>query len=128
MAKIYISYPEHLKGLYDVISNTLRKNSGHRPAIYQEQSDFTLELGQDWAGGDKHPSLFVFDNNQQISDIGKSIADMFNQEKIYANYPKKKNEPRNVPTLLFYAGREKSEFNEILWGGARRWQHTLHRH
>jgi hypothetical protein len=116
MAKIYISASDNLKGLQDVISNALRKNSGHRPAIYQDHSDFTLELSQDWAGGDKNPSLYTFDNNQQMIDIGKSISDTFNQDKIYASYPKKKNEARQHPTILFYAGRINSDFDESIWG------------
>lgn len=116
MAKIFISYPEHLKNFANIISDTLRKNSGHRPALYQEQSDFTLELSQDWAAGNANPSLLIFSEDTHIQNIGKSIADCFKEEGIESNYPKRKNEIKNFPTLTFLAGRTNSEFDEIKWG------------
>lgn len=117
MAKIYFSCPPELDGLSKVIQDTLRKNSGHRPALYQEQSDFTLELGQDWAGGDKHPTLFIFDNNdQQMKDIGKTIASIFREEQIFANFPIFNRSNKQYQTLGFCAGRKNQPFDEKAWG------------
>jgi hypothetical protein len=116
MAKIFISYPEELKPLADVISDTLRKNSGHRPALFQEQADFTLQLSQDWAGGDKHPTLFVFSNDERLKDIGKSIASTFREENIFANFPIFLREHKDYPTLGFNAGRRNQPFDENIWG------------
>jgi hypothetical protein len=116
MAKIFISYPEELKPLADVISNSLRKNSGHRPALYQEQSDFTLELAQDWAGGNNNPTFFIFEDNHILQSIGKNTVELFQAEGISAEYPKKKNETKNFPTLQLKAGRVNHEIDTIKWG------------
>jgi hypothetical protein len=116
MAKIFISYTEDLKPLADFVSNFLRKNSGHRPALYQEQSDFTLELDQDWAGGNENPSLFIFENNQQLQDIGKTITNLFREQNILAEYPKRKNDKKEFPTLLLRAGRVNHSININQWG------------
>lgn len=116
MAKIFFSYPDELKGLAQVIQDILRKNSGHRPALFQEQSDFTLELGQDWAGGDKHPTLFVFDQDEHLKNIGKTIASIFREENIFANYPIFARSQKQYPTLGFCAGRKNQPFDEKAWG------------
>ena len=116
MAKIFISHPENLKSFADTISNALRKNSGHRPALYQEQSDFTLELSQDWAAGNPNPSILIFSEDTHLQNIGKSIADSFREEGIESTYPKRKNEDKNFPTLSFLAGRVNSDFDEVKWG------------
>lgn len=116
MAKIFISYPEELKPLADFVSNFLRKNSGHRPALYQEQSDFTLELAQDWAGGNENPAFFIFDNNQQLQDIGKTITGLFREQGILSEYPKKKNEKKEFSTLQLKAGRVNHPIDVNKWG------------
>ena len=115
MSKIFISYPENLKSFADSVSNNIRKNSGHRPALYQEQADFTLEITQDWAGGNENPSLFIFDNNDQLLQIGKNIAEIFREDNIKAEYPKRKNDKKEFSTLQFKAGRVNHSFDENKW-------------
>jgi hypothetical protein len=116
MAKIFISYPEELTPLAESISNFLRKNSGHRPALYQEQSDFTLELTQDWAGGNNNPTLFIFEDNNILKSIGKNIVDLFKSEGIAAEYPKKKNETKEFLILQIKAGRVNHPIDSNKWG------------
>lgn len=116
MAKIFISYPDNLKELATSIENTLKKNSGHRIALYKDQADFILELGQDWGGGDKNPSLFIFDSDKEINDIGKNITESFTSENIYANYPKNKKDVKEHKTILFQAGRVNTPIDNERWG------------
>jgi hypothetical protein len=116
MAKIFISHPEELTPLAEFISNFLRKNSGHRSALYQEQSDFTLELTQDWAGGNNNPTFFIFEDNDMLQSIGKNTVEIFKAEGIPAEYPKKKNEAKNFPTLQIKAGRINHSIDSDKWG------------
>jgi len=115
MAKIFISATEELVPLKEGIENILRKNSGHRPALYQEQADFTIELFQDWAGGNSNPCFFIFNNDEHLQSIGKNIVELFKSENVLAEYPKKKNENKDFSTLALRAGRVNDSINYDQW-------------
>lgn len=100
MAKIFISSTEELKPLKDIIENTLKKNSGHRPALYQNTADFTIDLTQDWAGGSKGLDPLIHSNDYHISNMAKTITEIFKENAIQSQYPKRaKEEKKDFLTL-----------------------------
>lgn len=105
MAKIFIDHPEELKDFALGITSFLRKNSGHRMAIYEDQSDLNIKLIQDWANGSKGLDILVYDDNQDIINMGKTITELFKSEGILSQYPKKAQGEANKPTLVVRVAR-----------------------
>jgi len=105
MAKIFINHSEELKDFALGINNFLRKNSGHRMAIYEDQADLQIILTQDWAGGSKGLDILVYDDNQDIMNLGKTIVELFKSEGILSQYPKKGQGEANKPTLVVRVAR-----------------------
>ncbi len=59
MAKIYITSIDELKPLTTVIEDFLKRNSGHRKALFQNQADLTLDLGKERQLGSKNPVIYI---------------------------------------------------------------------
>jgi hypothetical protein len=115
MAKIFINHPEELKDFALGINNFLRKNSGHRMAIYEDQADLQIILTQDWAGGSKGLDILVYDDNQDIMNLGKTIVELFKNEEILSQYPKKAKGEANKPTLVVRVGRVRESIDTAKW-------------
>jgi hypothetical protein len=115
MAKIFINHPEELKDFALGINNFLRKNSGHRMAIYEDQADLQIILTQDWAGGSKGLDILVYDDNEDIINLGKTIVDIFKNEGILSQYPKKAQGEANKPTLVVRVGRLNETIDTAKW-------------
>lgn len=105
MAKIFIIGPDSLKPLIETISNILRNNSGHRVSLFQEQSDLTLELFYDEFGGPKNPVVIIFDKDELTKSIGTFITEMFNDDKIFCDYPIMSHDYKEFKTIGFNVGR-----------------------
>jgi hypothetical protein len=115
MAKIFINHSEELKDFALGINNFLRKNSGHRMAIYEDQADLQIILTQDWAGGSKGLDILVYDDNQDIMNLGKTIVELFKNKEILSQYPKKAQGEANKPTLVVRVGRVRQDINTAKW-------------
>ena len=115
MAKIYL-VSDNLDLCLNTIENFIKKNSGHRKALFQNQADITIELTWDSSLGDKNPSMNIFDDNELVSNIGKSIADSFRLELINSGYPKKTGGSREFPTLVLKVGRMNIPIDEVRYG------------
>jgi ribosomal protein S10 len=115
MAKIYISFDSEFADVADRIEKYLRKNSGHRRALYEEQSDFTIHLSSNWAAGDEKLTPLLSDNNKQLNDIGKEICKNFEESNIPVNYPKNKGTKKEYPTLQLNLGRQNTAFDREQW-------------
>lgn len=111
MAKIFIAGPEKLKPLLDSISDILRKNSGHRISLFQEQADLTLELYFDELGGPKDPVVVLFNKDEVAKSIGTYITELFREDNIFCNYPIMSQDSRNFKTLGFNVGRVRTELD-----------------
>lgn len=105
MAKIYFTHTDDLKDLVLNLTNYLRKNSGHRMAIYEEQADFILNFTKDWAGGSKGLDFIVYNDDDNMINLGKSIVEVFKREGLLSQYPKKANGEAKMPTLTIRVGR-----------------------
>jgi hypothetical protein len=115
MAKIFISYPKELSNFTKTILDFLRKNSGHRLALYQQQSDFTIEFIRDWAGGEDSLDMFVFNDEKIVNELGKHIINNFKLNQIKSNYPKKKKDLKEFNTLQIRVGRENQNIDFEFW-------------
>jgi hypothetical protein len=115
MAKIFINHPEELKDFALGINNFLRKNSGHRMAIYEDQADLQIILTQDWANGSKGLDILVYDDNEDIINLGKTIVELFKSEGILSQYPKKGQGEANKPTLVVRVGRLNETIDTAKW-------------
>ena len=115
MAKIFINHPEELKDFALGINNFLRKNSGHRMAIYEDQADLQIILTQDWANGSKGLDILVYDDNEDIINLGKTIVELFKSEGILSQYPKKAQGEANKPTLVVRVGRLNETIDTAKW-------------
>jgi hypothetical protein len=113
--KIFIESKEELKPLAEKIDFFLRKNSGHRKALYKDNADFNIEIDQDWAGGKKGLAIFISTNDTHIIELGKTITKLFLENNIDAEYPKKSSKKIEANTLLIIAGRVNSEIDTDLW-------------
>ena len=115
MAKIFINHSEELKDFALGINNFLRKNSGHRMAIYEDQADLQIILTQDWAGGSKGLDILVYDDNQDIMNLGNTIVELFKSEGILSQYPKKGQGEANKPTLVVRVARVSETVDTPKW-------------
>lgn len=111
MAKIYFTSTDDLKDLVLSLNNYIKKNSGHRMAIYEEQADFVLDLTRDWAGGSKGLDLLVYSDDNNMINLGKSITETFKREGILSQYPKKGRKEVKRPTLTIRVGRVNQDFD-----------------
>jgi len=116
MAKIFITVDNGLEGIKSSIENFLKKNSGHRIALFQNQADFTIHIQKDTALGFKGVGLYIYDNNETINNLGRKITDTFKSNLIDSNYPKKINGEVEFPTLVFKACRLNDEVNQEQYG------------
>ena len=115
MAKIFINHPEELKDFALGITSFLKKNSGHRMAIYEDQADLKIILTQDWANGSKGLDILVYDDNEDIINLGKTITELFKSEGILSQYPKKGQGEANKPTLVVRVGRLNETIDTAKW-------------
>jgi hypothetical protein len=116
MAKIFIQPLDGLDVLATTIENFLKKNSGHRKALFQNQADFTLEICRDTSLGTKFPTMAIFDHNEALIGIGASIANSFRSLLIEAGYPKKIAGQREFVTLVIKVGRPNDTIDEVRYG------------
>jgi hypothetical protein len=115
MAKIFL-ISDNLDLCLTTIENFIKKNSGHRKALFQNQADITIELTWDSALGDKNPSMIIFEDNELVSNIGKSIADSFRLQLINSGYPKKSGGSREYPTLVLKVSKLNNPIDEVQYG------------
>lgn len=115
MAKIYFTHTEDLKDIVLVLSNYLKKNSGHRMAIYEEQADFVLDFTRDWAGGSKGLDLLIYSDDDNMINLGKSITNTFKNEGLLSQYPKKGHKDIKRPTLTIRVGRVNQDVDFAKW-------------
>jgi hypothetical protein len=116
MAKIFIQSLDGLDTLASTLENFLKKNSGHRKALFQNQADFTLEICRDTSLGSKVPTVAIFDDNEALNAIGTAISNGFRSILIEAGYPKKVNESREFLTLVIKVGRPNDPIDEVQYG------------
>lgn len=116
MAKIFISVENGLEGIKSSLENFLKKNSGHRVSLFQNQADFTLHIQKDTALGFKGVSLGIYDDNELINNIGIKITDEFKKNLIDSSYPKKLNGQVEFTTLVFKACRLNDEVDQDKYG------------
>lgn len=116
MAKIFIQPLDGLNVLATTLENFLKKNSGHRKALFQNQADFTLEICRDTSLGSKVPTMAIFDHNEALIGIGASIANSFRALLIEAGYPKKIAGEKEFATLVIKVGRPNDLIDEVRYG------------
>jgi len=116
MAKIFIQPLDGLDVLATTLENFLKKNSGHRKALFQNQADFTLEICRDTSLGSKVPTMAIFDHNEALIGIGASIANSFRLLLIEAGYPKKIAGEKEFATLVIKVGRPNDPIDEVRYG------------
>jgi len=116
MAKIYISSIDELNDLAKYIEDFLKKNSGHRKALFQEQADFTLNLGKERQLGSKEPTIYIYDDNEFIYNIGFSIAKNFRDNIINCSYPKNNGSGTEFLTLTINVCRENNSIDQAKFG------------
>lgn len=116
MAKIFIQPLDGLNVLATTLENFLKKNSGHRKALFQNQADFTLEICRDTSLGSKVPTMAIFDHNEALIGIGASIANSFRSLLIEAGYPKKISGEKEFATLVIKVGRPNDPIDEVRYG------------
>ncbi len=113
MAKIFIQPLDGLDLLTNTLENFLKKNSGHRKALFQNQADFTLEICRDTSLGSKVPTMAIFDHNEALIGLGASIANSFRSVLIEAGYPKAIPGGREFTTLVIKVGRPNDPIDEV---------------
>ena len=116
MAKIFITIDNSLEGIKSTIENYLKKNSGHRIALFQNQADFTIHIQKDTALGFKGVGLYIYDTNELINNIGKKITDTFKNNLIESNYPKRINGVVEFPTLVIKVCRGNDDVDQSRYG------------
>lgn len=116
MAKIFIQPLDGLDVLANTLENFLKKNSGHRKALFQNQADFTLEICKDTSLGSKVPTMAIFDHNEALIGIGASIANSFRSVLIEAGYPKTISGSREFTTLVIKVARLNDPIDEVRYG------------
>lgn len=116
MAKIFIQPLDGLDLLATTLENFLKKNSGHRKALFQNQADFTLEICRDTSLGSKVPTMAIFDHNEALIGLGASIANSFRSVLIEAGYPKAIPGGREFTTLVIKVGRPNDPIDEVRYG------------
>jgi hypothetical protein len=116
MAKIYISSTDELKDLSKHIEDFLKKNSGHRKALFQDQADFTLNLGKERLLGSKDPVIYIYDENELISNIGMSITKNFKDNLINCSYPKNNGDTTEFLTVTVNVCREDKSVDQAKFG------------
>jgi len=116
MTKIYISSTEELSDLVKSIEDFLKKNSGHRKALFQEQADFTLNLGKERQLGSKDPIIYIYNENELISNIGKSITKNFRDNLINCSYPQNNGGESEFLTLTINVCRQNDSIDQIKYG------------
>lgn len=116
MAKIFIQPLDGLDVLATTLENFLKRNSGHRKALFQNQADFTLEICRDTSLGSKVPTMAIFDQNEALIGLGASIANCFRLVLIEAGYPKTIPGGREFATLVIKVGRPNDHIDEVSYG------------
>jgi hypothetical protein len=116
MAKIFIQPLDGLDALATTLENFLKKNSGHRKALFQNQADFTLEICRDRSLGSKVPTMAIFDHNEALIGLGTSIANSFRSVLIEAGYPKNIVGEKEFATLVIKVGRPNDPIDEVHYG------------
>jgi hypothetical protein len=116
MAKIYISSTDELSDLARHIEDFLKKNSGHRKALFQDQADFTLNLGKERQLGGKDPIIYIYNDNEFISNIGKCITKNFRDNIINCSYPQNNGGGGEFLTLTINVCRQNDSIDQIKFG------------
>ena len=116
MAKLFITIEDNLEGLKTTLENYLKKNSGHRIALFQNQAEFTIHIQKDSPLGFKGVGLYIYEDNELINNIGKKITDTFKKNLIDANYPKKINGGSEFATLIIKVCRSNNEIDQSQYG------------
>lgn len=106
MAKIYFkSEPEYTQ-IIDIIEKSLRKNSGHRKALYEQQCDFVIEIVSDWAGGSEKMTPIVFNRDNQMKQLAHSIVERFEETTFPYAHPDGKSGKVSGQLLQIRIGRK----------------------
>ena len=116
MAKIYISSIEELNPLATVIEDFLKRNSGHRKALFQNQADLTLELGKERQLGSKNPVIYIYDEQELSSGLGKSITKNFKDNLIECEYPRNNGGSKEYTTITINVCRQNDSIDQNKYG------------
>jgi len=116
MAKLYISAIDELKPLATVIEDFLKRNSGHRKALFQNQADLTLELGKERQLGSKNPVIYIYDENDLVSNLGKTITKNFKDNLIDCSYPQNNGGSKEYLTLTINVCRQNDSIDQHKYG------------
>jgi hypothetical protein len=109
MAKIYLKSDLDYAPIIESIERFLRKNSGHRKALYEDQCDFVIEFTSDWAGGSEKITPIVFNKDHQMKGLAQSIVSCFKETSFPYAYPDGKNQPVGRQLLQIRLGRKHQE-------------------
>ncbi len=116
MAKIYITSIDDLKPLATVIEDFLKRNSGHRKALFQNQADLTLDLGKERQLGSKNPVIYIYDENDLVSGLGKTITKNFRDNLIDCSYPQNNGGSKEYLTLTINVCRQNDSIDQNKYG------------
>jgi hypothetical protein len=116
MAKIFISALEELNPLAISIEDFLKRHSGHRKALFQPQADLTLELGKERQLGSKDPVVYIYDDSEFVSNIGKSITENFRNNLINSSYPQNNGSSKEYLTLTINVCRQNDTVDQDKYG------------